>query len=97
MEGDQFAIDLMMLGPCSDLAAIVACDRATARVADASDRDAAHLEVASTGANHFAAMGRSIAEPDDIAHIGCSSNPVQSVILLVSTCMPITAATVGGS
>lgn len=86
-----------MLGTGGDLAAIVTCDGATARIADASNRDTAHFEVAGTGADHFAAMGRSITEPDDIAHISGSSNPDQSVVLLVCACMPIIAATVGGS
>jgi hypothetical protein len=68
IEGNPLAVDEVVRRPGRNRAAIVTRDRATAGVAHARHWHAMNLEVGGTAADHLAAVGGGIAQPDDVSH-----------------------------
>lgn len=71
IKSDLFAADRMVRRPADDPAACVTRDGATARITYTGNRYPLYPKVGSAGADDFAAVGRGVAQPDNVFHDGC--------------------------
>ena len=69
-ERDRDTFDSVTTGTAGDGAVAMSGYGATAGIANASDRNPAHLEVRRTRTDHLTPVGRGVAQPNNFAH-GC--------------------------